>query len=148
MPTRESNATTLPRIPRYFHIDFGHFLGNKKFALGINREQAPFVFTPEMAHVMGGKSGAMFRKFEELCVNAFNVLRREGRLLVALFELMIPAGMPELSSVEDVEFLREVLQLGESDDEATSLFKTMIRKASADTMRQVDNAIHVLAHYT
>jgi hypothetical protein len=36
-----------------FHIDFGHFLGNFKTKFGINRERAAFVFTPEMAYVVG-----------------------------------------------------------------------------------------------
>jgi phosphatidylinositol-4,5-bisphosphate 3-kinase len=38
-----------------FHIDFGHFLGNFKSKFGVRRERAPFVFTPEMAFVIGGK---------------------------------------------------------------------------------------------
>jgi len=44
-----------------FHIDFGHFLGNFKKKFGVNRERAAFVFTPEMAFVMGGK------KISEIC---------------------------------------------------------------------------------
>jgi phosphatidylinositol kinase/protein kinase (PI-3 family) len=40
---------------RFFHIDFGHFLGNFKKKFGIKREKAPFVFTPDFAFVMGGK---------------------------------------------------------------------------------------------
>ena len=35
----------------FLHIDFGHFLGNKKsFKDVIKRETDPFVFTPEVAH--------------------------------------------------------------------------------------------------
>ena len=56
----------------FFHIDFGHFLGNFKVKFGINRERAPFVFTDEMAYVMGGKEGEKFGFFENLCVKAYN----------------------------------------------------------------------------
>ena len=35
----------------FFHIDFGHFLGNIKKKLGLKREKAPFIFTPQMARV-------------------------------------------------------------------------------------------------
>jgi phosphatidylinositol kinase/protein kinase (PI-3 family) len=35
----------------FFHIDFGHFLGNIKKKLGIKRETAPFIFTPAMQRV-------------------------------------------------------------------------------------------------
>ena len=44
-----------------FHIDFGHFLGNFKSKFGFKRERAPFVFTTEMAYVMGGKDGKLFK---------------------------------------------------------------------------------------
>lgn len=50
-----------------FHIDFGHFLGNFKWKWGIKRERTKFLFTLEMAFVMGGKDGKLFKKFEEYC---------------------------------------------------------------------------------
>lgn len=71
-----------------FHIDFGHFLGNFKSKFGINRgnhefqlfklERAPFVFTQEMAFVMGGKEGKLFKQFEEYCTTAYNMVRKHG----------------------------------------------------------------------
>ena len=39
------------RQGNFFHIDFGHFLGNIKKKLGIKREKAPFIFTPQMERV-------------------------------------------------------------------------------------------------
>ncbi len=40
---------------KVFHtdIDFGHFLGHFKKKWGIDREKAPFVFTPQFAHILG-----------------------------------------------------------------------------------------------
>ena len=40
----------------FFHIDFGHFLENKKLmpVVKISREQDPFVFTPEIAYFVNG----------------------------------------------------------------------------------------------
>lgn len=48
----------------FLHIDFGHFLGHKKWAKfkGVElykRERDPFVFTPDIAYFVNGKS--MFR---------------------------------------------------------------------------------------
>ena len=42
----------------FFHIDFGHFLENKKLmpVVKISREQDPFVFTPEIAYFVNGQS--------------------------------------------------------------------------------------------
>ena len=34
----------------FLHIDFGHFLENKKSKFGVKRENDPFVFTPELAY--------------------------------------------------------------------------------------------------
>jgi phosphatidylinositol-4,5-bisphosphate 3-kinase len=74
-----------------FHIDFGHFLGNFKSKFGIKRERAAFVLTPEMAYVMGGKkykSARNFREFEEVCKEAFKVLRKHSSLFINLFILV------------------------------------------------------------
>lgn len=77
------NATT--------DIDFGHFLGNFKYKFGIRRERAAFVFTPEMAYVMGGdeyKKHPLYQNFKQLCYDSFNSLRKHSRLFIALFILV------------------------------------------------------------
>ena len=51
----------------FFHIDFGHFLGNYKSKFGVKREKAPFIFTPAMAHVLGGTDTAEYSSFEAQC---------------------------------------------------------------------------------
>jgi phosphatidylinositol-4,5-bisphosphate 3-kinase catalytic subunit alpha/beta/delta len=40
----------------FLHIDFGHFLENKKEKFGYRRERDPFVFTPEIAYFVNGAS--------------------------------------------------------------------------------------------
>jgi phosphatidylinositol-4,5-bisphosphate 3-kinase len=35
---------------RFFHIDFGHFLGHFKKKFGIRRDVEPFIFSREMCH--------------------------------------------------------------------------------------------------
>ena len=47
------------------------------------------------------------QEFQQLCIDAFLALRRHGSLLVRLFLLMVPAGMPELRYPSDVEYLRD-----------------------------------------
>lgn len=76
-----------------FHIDFGHILGNFKSKAGINRERAAFVFTPEMAFIIARKNknykkDSNYRKFVQLCVESFQVLRENSRSWVALVRMV------------------------------------------------------------
>ena len=87
-----------------FHIDFGHFLGNfkqKKIAgIKIDRERAPLVFTPQMLHVLnptGDKlSGKEVDAFLGVCYATYSLLRERASEFIALFTLMVTAGLPEL----------------------------------------------------
>ncbi len=60
---RHSGNIMVKKSGHLFHIDFGHFLGNFKSKYGVKRERNKFVFTPEMAEVMGGKSSPHFTTF-------------------------------------------------------------------------------------
>ncbi len=75
----------------FFHIDYGHFLGNFKSKFGIQRERAPFLLTPEMAHVyIKAKREDNFKSY---CVKAYNILRRNANRLINLFIIMSSAGI-------------------------------------------------------
>lgn len=89
---RHSGNIMLTTTGHLFHIDFGHFLGNYKKKFGINRERDPFVFTPEMAFVLGGKDAANFKTFEDLCTKAYNLVRKHGNFLISIFMMMLSAG--------------------------------------------------------
>jgi phosphatidylinositol-4,5-bisphosphate 3-kinase len=51
------------------------------------------VFTEEMAFVMGGREGKLFKKFEEHCTTAYNLVRKHGVFLINIFLLMLSAGI-------------------------------------------------------
>ena len=53
LPFRISFLNNHTDNDRLVHIDYGHFLGNYKHRLGVNRERSPFVFTPQMMGVIG-----------------------------------------------------------------------------------------------
>lgn len=132
-----------------FHIDFGHFLGNFKSKYGFKRERSAFVFTPEMAFVMGGKNyeaSKQFKLFKDLCYDAFLCLRKHASELENLFTLMVPAGMPELLSAGDVDYMRQQLCLDVSEKAAVDQFKAELKKALSATSRRLDNYFHLLKH--
>jgi len=99
-----------------FHIDFGHFLGHFKKKFGINRERVPFVLTEDFLYVISKgienpTKSKDFQAFQELCGRAYLVLRRHANLLITLFMMMLPTGIPELqviSFLENIQYPRKV----------------------------------------
>jgi phosphatidylinositol-4,5-bisphosphate 3-kinase len=129
-----------------FHIDFGHFLGNFKWKYGIKRERAPFVFTPAFAAVLGGEGSPTYKRFVELAVRAFNVLRKNSSLLVTLFSLMVSCGIPELQREEDIAYLRDNLMSGETDEVASQRLTEIISQCLHTRTTQLNDAVHLLVH--
>ncbi|XP_072512594.1 phosphatidylinositol 4,5-bisphosphate 3-kinase catalytic subunit gamma isoform [Salminus brasiliensis] len=112
-----------------FHIDFGHILGNTKSFLGVSRERVPFVLTPDFLYVMGrvkGESSLYFRRFKDICIQAYLSLRCQSRLLLTLFSLMLLTGIPELSAAQDLRYLRNALQEEQNEEEARQHFLQQI----------------------
>ncbi|XP_051947750.1 phosphatidylinositol 4,5-bisphosphate 3-kinase catalytic subunit gamma isoform isoform X2 [Xyrauchen texanus] len=112
-----------------FHIDFGHILGNKKSFMGVNRERVPFVLTPDFLFVMGrvkGRHSLYFQRFRDTCINAYLSLRSQSRLFVTLFSLMLLTGIPELSTSQDMRYLRTALQQDQGEEAARNHFLQQI----------------------
>lgn len=143
---RHNDNIMLTSTGKFFHIDFGHFLGNFKKKLGVRRERAPFVFTPAMAFVLGGSNSALFKEFEQLCCRAYNVLRQQSTLLITLFSLMLQCGIPELETDEDIVWLREKLLIGQTDEEASKYFVARIHEALNTRTVQLNDVAHMLVH--
>lgn len=108
---RHNDNVMLTKTGKLFHIDFGHFLGNYKKKFGVKRERAPFVFTPDFAFVMGGKDTPDFNQFINLCCTAYNIVRKHAAVFINLFAMMLSTGIPELTCVEDITYLREAFSL-------------------------------------
>ena len=133
---RHNDNVMLTRNGELFHIDFGHFLGNAEKFMRIKRDRAPFVFTPEMAHVLGGRNGEAFGKFVDLCCCGYNALRKHSDLFVNLMAMvrrllsshrkclspmsvqMLSTGIPELQTESDIQYLRKAFSLDKDDSAA------------------------------
>lgn len=148
---RHNDNIMLTKRGQLFHIDYGHFLGNFKSVAGINRERSAFVLTEEMAYVMKKKANEEhqseeFKSYVKYCGQAFNLIRRVGRRFIYLFQLMIGAGMPELTSRQSIEYMREKLALRLTERQAEERFRSEISNALSNYFRKVDNMFHAIKH--
>ena len=139
---RHNDNVMIDRSGHFFHIDFGHFLGNALKFAGIKRENAPFVLTPEFAHVLGGKKSSQFKHFTELCCEAYNLLRKHSDLFIGLFAMMLSTGIPQLQREEDIWYLRDALLLSATESEASSFFYNLI----FDSLNNRRTALNFFAH--
>ncbi|KAM4611149.1 phosphatidylinositol 4,5-bisphosphate 3-kinase catalytic subunit delta isoform 2-T2 [Polymixia lowei] len=146
---RHNDNIMIRETGQLFHIDFGHFLGNFKRKLGINRERVPFILTYDFVHVIQqGKTNnsEKFERFREYCEHAYKILCRNGTLFVNLFAMMKAAGLPELSSFKDIQYLKDSLALGKSEEEALKCFKVKFNEALRESWKtKVNWMMHSLA---
>lgn len=146
---RHNDNIMIRETGQLFHIDFGHFLGNFKRKLGINRERVPFILTYDFVHVIQqGKTNnsEKFERFREYCERAYKILCRNGMLFVNLFAMMKAAGLPELTSFKDIQYLKDSLALGKSEEEALKNFKVKFNEALRESWKtKINWMVHSLA---
>ncbi|KPL97520.1 phosphatidylinositol 3-kinase catalytic subunit-like protein [Sarcoptes scabiei] len=148
---RHNDNIMVKKNGQLFHIDFGHILGKFKEKFGIRRERVPFVLTNDFVYVIthGGQSSKKseyFQRFQQYCEEAFIIIRRQGSFLISLFAMMLSTGIPEISSVNDLQYLRETLVLDKSEDEARSHFNAKFMDALKNSWKTSFNwCAHSLA---
>lgn len=98
------------------------------------------------AGVLGGSDTEQYRKFVDLGARAFNILRKNGNVIITLFLLMLATGIPQLRGVEDVEWLRKCLVLDKTEDEATEHWKNLVKMSLGNTRARINDAVHIIAH--
>ncbi|KAI0224779.1 Phosphatidylinositol 4,5-bisphosphate 3-kinase catalytic subunit alpha [Lamellibrachia satsuma] len=117
-----------------FHIDFGHFLDHRKKKFGFQRERVPFVLTEHFCRVIAHGSdnplkSPHFIEFMELCGKAYLCLRNHANVFITLFTMMLSCGIPELQSLDDIEYLRKTLAVERSEQEALEYFQQQLNEA-------------------
>uniref|UniRef100_A0A3P9A3E6 phosphatidylinositol-4,5-bisphosphate 3-kinase n=1 Tax=Esox lucius TaxID=8010 RepID=A0A3P9A3E6_ESOLU len=146
---RHNDNIMIKETGQLFHIDFGHFLGNFKSKFGINRERVPFILTYDFVHVIQQgrtNNSEKFERFRAYCEQAYKILCRNGTLFVNLFAMMKAAGLPELSSFKDIQYLKDSLALGKSEEEALKNFKVKFNEALRESWKtKVNWMMHSLA---
>jgi len=142
---RHNDNIMVSRDGCFFHIDFGHFLGNFKKKFNIQREIPSFVFTPQMATVLDGEGSEKYKHFESTGGRAFNIIRKNNDLFINLFCLMLSTGIPELKSTEDIKYVRDHMFLDLNDAEAEQHFKEQIGNSlSSKRSKILNDASHMV----
>lgn len=148
---RHNDNIMLCQDGTFFHIDFGHFLGNFKKKFNYERERGPFFFIPDMAFVLKHHdyvNGTEYEKcFEKMSADALLAIRHHSSALISLFTIMIPSGIPQLTSREDVQWIEDHLFLDMSESEAHRHFIRLIHEAERSKRYLYNNMFHILAHY-
>lgn len=99
-----------------------------------------------MAHVLGSTEGGPFNDFLTFTTAAFNVLRRHSDLLITLFALMVGSGLPELTSAEEVGWMRTVLRYGMPDAQAAAEITELVHACLNTKATQINEMFHMLKH--
>lgn len=128
---RHSDNIMVKSNGQLFHIDFGHILGKFKAKFGIKRERVPFVLTQDFVHVItnGDKDPENLQVFQSYCEQAFLIIRRRSELIYNIFILMLQSGLEEVSSLSDLEYLRETLVNDLCEQEALRFFRRKFDEA-------------------
>jgi hypothetical protein len=92
-------------------------------------------------------SGGHFDSFEQLCFRLFYLLRKAANVWEVMFLPLVGAGLPELASKTDLLYLRDMLWLNDSPEQASLRFRTLLDDALTDPMRPIDNGIHLYKHH-
>ncbi|CAG2112887.1 unnamed protein product, partial [Medioppia subpectinata] len=138
---RHNDNIMVTKNGQLFHIDFGHILGKFKEKFGIRRERVPFVLTNDFVYVIthGQKPERSddFIRFQQYCEQAFMIIRKRGSFIISLFAMMLSTGIPELSSVKDLDYLRETLVLDLNEEQARNHFKSNAEEELEDIVELV-----------
>jgi phosphatidylinositol-4,5-bisphosphate 3-kinase len=138
---RHNDNIMLSKQGHLFHIDFGHFLGHYRKVLGKYVDKTDFVFIDQYEGVMGKDN---FNRFESICCQAYNVIRKYSSQFITLFTLMLASGLPELQSEQDILFIKERLQLNLTNEQAEEFFKLKLAESRDNSTIQFNHAFHVV----
>ena len=142
---RHNDNIMLTEDGNLFHIDFGHFLGNKKKKYLINREPVPFILTPDFIHVLGGIGSETYANFLKIAIQAYHIIRRHATLFTTLFSMMKSTGLPELRGDSDLAYLHESLKQDSTDAQASNHFMSLVQKSIENSLKvQIHWEIHLL----
>ncbi|XP_037569711.1 LOW QUALITY PROTEIN: phosphatidylinositol 4-phosphate 3-kinase C2 domain-containing subunit alpha-like [Dermacentor silvarum] len=139
---RHNDNILLSTSGHMLHIDFSKVLGRAETLGGIKRDRAPVALTPDMVYVIRRNAGEAH--FVRLCCEAYNVIRRNSNLLLALFSIMKYSGMVDVDR-DALAYLHRSMSLDATDEQAARHFEKRIRESVMTLATSFNFFIHNLA---
>lgn len=68
-------------------------------------------------------------RFRSYCEQAYLILRKKNHLLITLFMLMLSTGIPQLTCVQDIDYIRVALALNMTETQAIKHFREKFDEA-------------------
>ena len=85
--------------------------------------------------------------FKEICERAYLIIREKAPLLIQLFIMMLSSGIPQLNSMSDIDYLKEVLALNTTPEIALEKFRKKFKEAMDNSWSTTVNWwFHMKAH--
>jgi phosphatidylinositol kinase/protein kinase (PI-3 family) len=146
---RHNDNIMLCRDGHLVHIDFGWIMGkNPKMGPFDRYSNEMLPMTDDFAAII--ESGELskvenFERFEQLCCDCYNVLRRQANLFVNLWALMVPAELEHVRP-EDLSFLRDAFKLGEDEVVAAAFFRSLIATSLSSLNLKFNWMMHTVKH--
>ncbi|KAL3861966.1 hypothetical protein ACJMK2_007972 [Sinanodonta woodiana] len=150
---RHSDNIMVKNTGELFHIDFGHFLGNRKSKFGIKRERVPFVMVKDFIKVITKgvdkpHESDYYKEFVLLCIKAYLSLWKNADQLITPLYLMRNSGLPELTKSKDIQFVRHALAVDKDEIKAASYFLENFNNAYNDSWTtEIDWIMHAINQF-
>lgn len=71
----------------------------------------------------------LWARFQEHCEIAYLIIRKNADLIISLFSMMLGTGIAEVSNEEDLQYLRDTLQIDITEEQARLHFRNKLTEA-------------------
>ncbi|KAK6199969.1 1-phosphatidylinositol 3-kinase [Scheffersomyces amazonensis] len=129
---------------KFWHADFGYMFG---------RDPKPFPpvmkLPIQVIDGMGGMNHENYNIFKSYCFITYNILRKNSNLILNLFQLMVDANIPDISTDPQrvIENVQDKFCLEMSDEGAMLHFQDLINNNVGAFYQNIIDRLHSLAQY-
>ena len=139
---RHLDNLLLTKDGHLFHIDFG-MIGREP---PTKIRSPPIKLSIEMVQLMGGQQSPHFVLFNQLCVEAYNILRKNANLILNLVYLMSNSSVEDLANERTRLQMQERFQLHLSDEEAGKSLQKVLQDCVTALFGRLNETLHAIKY--